>query len=163
MKYWRALLATEQSLKDLRFQLLAAEDEEALEELDDVDGLYAQRMGGGLQQLQELAVVIAFACTHGRNQSSRSDNMCLMKMQSKLHADRLGIQDVLTVLREHAAHIATDAADDLDQQDDDDDEDDDAPFAFEVKADNKKIQQYHQQKRSVLVQWSALLGVVGTS
>mgnify|MGYP003386555827 FL=1 len=147
---------TEKRLAQLRLQLLADEDEESLEELDDAEHYYLQRCSGGLTQLQELGFVLMWACYHSGGTGSREDSSssaCLMTVRTKLAADRLALGHVLTTVREAVAHINVDEVEAALAGDED--QENDGPFAEDVKADNITTKDLLLRKRTVLLSYCA--------
>eukprot|EP01038_Epipyxis_sp_PR26KG_P004880 gene4880-6837_t len=92
IKYCQRLAQTEASIESTRQMLINANDEEDLAEFDDEDNIYAQRLEGGLFYMQQLAIIITFACI--------SDKSSLQKAELKLSMDDLSLSHILTTLRE---------------------------------------------------------------
>lgn len=184
VKYAARSVQTEGRLAQLRLQLLADEDEESLEELDDAEYYYLQRCGGGLTQLQELAFVLMWVCQqqtqaaaaqHQHQQvqapngsavdssviSDADADGCYLAIKTKLAADRIPISHVLDTLREAVAHINVDEVEatlllDQDVAEEDDEDTQQQPFAEDVRADNIETKENLLRKRSVWLNYSAL-------
>lgn len=108
VKYSRQLKATEYQIESIELAALRAQMEELgqIEEEDEEDKLeaeefrYAKRLEGGLQSLQQISVIIAFAAVYGGRE-------IFERIAEKLRLDKLSFEDIQNILRENASALMT--------------------------------------------------------
>jgi hypothetical protein len=125
---------------------LDSDDVEALEEFDDEENILSQRLEGGLFNMQQLSVAIAFACIF--------DKECFKKAEVKLQSSDLGedgaglsMEDVLDILRFHTVTVADGLLNS---------EEEDSAEEGELKEERDTARRYQQ----LLTEWCAALSAI---
>ena len=159
-RYSRQLEATDDEIERTREALAQADDQEALEDFEDEDNIYSQvginsclclprcvppsnylisqRLEGGLFNIQQVSMIIAYACVF--------DPVCRKKAELRLATESATLEDVLTTLRDLLLTLREGQED---QQD---------------EADGHVEREVDAQYKQVVVQWTAALAeIINTS
>lgn len=106
-KYSHKLAKTEEHLTSLRLRLLQAGETEELAALEEPEAMYVERLQGGLFGMQQMALVLGFACARAESQS-----LLRMSVMRRLRSERAvlrgcqGDEDiVLAVQREYVSRL----------------------------------------------------------